>query len=140
VLAVTENHTTVITKEDPVIDGEQYPMSVVLDTIREAGLTVHRDAVIRASDRYLKVATRNTPSGHRHWTKAEIDLLVVALRLRHEAGLLWPRIVEFLESGQPLHLLLQDELERVQAEEDAIRERRAALARLTDEIAERQAA
>lgn len=77
---------------------EGYRMATVLKRLSDAGIKGHRDAVVRASDKFLHISTRPSPSSNRFWTDAEIDQLILAFRLQRNAELQWPKIAEILSN------------------------------------------
>ncbi len=129
-------------------DEPTFRVGAVQVALAAVGIEAHRDAVVRASEKFVHVSTQKSENAYRSWTQAEIDRLVVAFRLRHEAGLIWPRVAELLDSGRPIHEVLDDELAALSAKvdaiaakvndltakADAIADKRAALARLHDEF------
>lgn len=106
----------------------------IVAALADEGIDAHRDAVVRASDKFLHVATRPGRRGHRQWSAEEIDQLVVAFRLRHETGLLWPRIAEMFADGRPLDDLLADELDSIRTELVELEERLVASEQLLRDI------
>ena len=118
------------TDDEPI-----YRVSAVIDALSAFGITPNRNAVIRASEKFVGVSSQKSEHAYRSWTQPEIDKLVVAFRLRHHAGLGWQRIAELLDSGRPLPELLQDELDALAEQAHELAQKHKALSRLHEELA-----
>ena len=125
--------TSSITAQADCTKGLVLRVSDILTALATEGIDVHRDAVVRASDKFLHVASRASERSHRQWSVDEVDLLVTAFRLRHDTGLTWPRIAEMFSGQRPLDVRLHDKIDslrsdleniiaRVKATEDLLRD------------------
>ena len=110
-----------------------FRVASIVAALSDEGIEAHRDAVVRASDKFLHVASRQG-RGHRQWSADEIDQLVVAFRLRHETGLHWPRISEMFADTRPLDDLLASEIDDLRNELGELTARLATSERLLRDI------
>lgn len=112
-----------------------FRVSAIIDALADEGIEVHRDAVVRASDKFLHLASREGRRSHRQWTAEEIDLIVTAFRLRHQTGLIWPRIAEIFQADEPVAHLIASEISQLRSELEGLSMRLAQSEQLMSDLA-----